>query len=68
MTRCTPDQLLAHADAIAHTAAVGGYVDERTGERVTLSPERRDAWARDAGVLRAAAIEGGAAYPGGGDD
>ena len=56
MTTCTPDMLLAHADAISHAAARGGWVDDRTGARHTLSNNSRDQWARDAAVLRAAAL------------
>jgi hypothetical protein len=57
MSTCTAEQLLAHADAIDHSAAVGGYLDERTGARRTLSQAEREQWAADAAVLREAAYQ-----------
>lgn len=55
MSTSTADELLAHADAIDHSAAVGGYLDERTGARRTLSQAEREQWAADAAMLREAA-------------
>lgn len=52
MSDCTHVMLHRHADHIAHCAAVGGWVDERTGERYPMSRDLREAWARDAGVIR----------------
>ena len=57
MSTSTAEQLLAHADAIDHSAAVGGYLDERTGARRTLSQAEREQWAADAAVLREAAYQ-----------
>jgi len=54
---CTAETLLAHADAVEHSAAVGGYVDDRTGRRVQLDETRRRQWAASAAVLREAALE-----------
>jgi 2-keto-4-pentenoate hydratase len=65
--------LLAHADAVAHTAALGGYAiagewDAPAGAAVrwvgavcqrVLTQDERDAWARDAAVLREAGLGGG---------
>lgn len=48
------DLLRAHAERIARAAAFDGYVDDRTGARVTLGDDRA-AWWRDAEVIRAAA-------------
>lgn len=56
MTHCTADRLIAHADALEHAAAVGGYIDDRTGQRVTLDAEARRGWALDAAVLREHAL------------
>ena len=44
-------RLHAHADAIEHAAARGGWVDAE-GERVPLSEPERAAWMRDAAVIR----------------
>lgn len=59
MTTCTAEALHAHADAIEHAAALGGYsLQETRGGPTTrrvLSPEEREQWARDAAVLRQAA-------------
>ena len=55
---CTPEALLAHADAIAHTAARGGWIDERSGARIGLDQRERERWTRDAAMLRQHALEG----------
>ncbi len=55
---CTPEALLAHADAIAHTAARGGWIDERSGARIGLDQRQRERWTRDAAMLRQHALEG----------
>lgn len=48
--------LLAHADALEHVAALGGYLDPVSGSRVALGEAQRRAWAGDAAVLREAAL------------
>lgn len=55
MTDCTAEQLHAHADAIEHAAARGGWIDPDTHQRHTLTQDERDAWQRDAAALREAA-------------
>jgi len=55
MNTTAPQALLDHADAIDHAAALGGWRDDRTGVRMTLDQTQRDAWHRDAAVLREAA-------------
>ena len=55
MTTTTPADLHQYADAIDHAAAIGGWVDDRSGHRRTLTPAERQAWARDAAVIRQAA-------------
>ena len=55
MTTCTPAQLLDHADAVEHTAAVGGYVGP-SGQRRHLSDAERRQWAASAAVLREHAL------------
>ena len=55
MTTTTPADLHQYADAIDHAAAIGGWVDDRSGHRRTLTPAERQAWARDAAVIREAA-------------
>jgi hypothetical protein len=52
---CTAEKLLEHADAIAHAAALGGYLDDRTGRRRTLAQAERERWAASAAILREAA-------------
>lgn len=44
-------RLHAHADAIEHAAARGGWVDAE-GERTPLTEPERAAWVRDAAVIR----------------
>lgn len=56
MNTCTPDLLHQHANAIDHAAAIGGYKDDRTGQRVTLDQSKRAQWARDAALLREQAL------------
>lgn len=41
----------AHADAVEHTAASGGWVDDR-GRRFLIGLIERSEWARDAALLR----------------
>jgi hypothetical protein len=57
MQTMTATDLHCYADAIDHAAAIGGYVDNATGQRCTLTPPERQAWARDAAVLRQAAYD-----------
>lgn len=55
MSACTAAALHAHADAIEHAAALGGFmVAERQARRV-LTPAERAQWAHDAAVIREAA-------------
>ncbi|WP_200243063.1 hypothetical protein [Thiohalocapsa halophila] len=61
---CTPARLLAHADAIEHAAARGGYVNDRTGARVRLEQPDRERWASFAALLRGTVHE----HQGGCDD
>jgi len=49
------DLLHAQANAVEHSAAVGGYVDDRSGERIGLTTEQRAHWFAAAAVLREAA-------------
>ena len=52
MSTCDPAALHAHADHLDHVAAVGGYHDDETGQRVILTQTEREAWAKDAAILR----------------
>lgn len=48
------ERLHAHADAVEHAAALGGWMDPELGRRSLSEPERAR-WAADAAVLREAA-------------
>jgi hypothetical protein len=64
------ERLLAHADAVAHTAALGGYAVAGAWEapagavvrlvgavcQRVLTQDEREAWAHDAAVLREAGL------------